>query len=236
MSFILDALRKSETDRQQKAAPGIADVPMAKPGGRAPRWLPILIGLLAVNLAAVLYLLVKPDPELSVAAETGPGQDHDAGVGESVSLARITPQADPAPAVPTTGMPAPGPATESREPAMTPAADAVPAIDSGEASAATPRPGEPVSTPASGAATGSAAEDETWLTLNDLRASGNVDLPEMHIDLHVYSDKPGERFVFINMNQYREKATLAEGPRLRRITPEGVILDYRGSTFLLPRE
>jgi hypothetical protein len=38
------------------------------------------------------------------------------------------------------------------------------------------------------------------------------------------------------MNQYRENATLSEGPRLRHITAEGVILEYLGTTFLLPRE
>ena len=82
----------------------------------------------------------------------------------------------------------------------------------------------------------SAAEDESWLTLNDLRASGRVDLPEMHIDLHVFSDNPGDRFVFINMNEYRENSTLPEGPSVNRITQEGVLLDYRGTTFLLPRD
>ena len=77
---------------------------------------------------------------------------------------------------------------------------------------------------------------ETLLTFNDLRASGNVNLPDLHIDLHVYSDNPAERFVFINMNQYRESALISEGPRVVNITPEGAVLEFRGTTFLLPRE
>ena len=62
------------------------------------------------------------------------------------------------------------------------------------------------------------------------------DTAPLHIDLHVYSDNPAERFVFINMNQYRENSSLSEGPRVRRITPEGVLLEHRGTTFLLPRD
>jgi hypothetical protein len=58
----------------------------------------------------------------------------------------------------------------------------------------------------------------------------------LNIDIHVYSEKPADRFVFINMNQYREKATLEEGPLLQEITTEGVILEYLGAVFLLPKE
>ena len=47
---------------------------------------------------------------------------------------------------------------------------------------------------------------------------------------------PPSDLVFINMNQYRENATLTEGPRLRQITTDGVLLEYVGTTFLLPRE
>ena len=61
-------------------------------------------------------------------------------------------------------------------------------------------------------------------------------MPDLNIDIHVYSEKPADRFVFINMNQYRENATLTEGPLLREITTEGVILEFVGATFLLPRE
>ncbi|NOR67834.1 MAG: GspB domain-containing protein, partial [Woeseiaceae bacterium] len=61
-------------------------------------------------------------------------------------------------------------------------------------------------------------------------------LPDLHLDIHVYSDQPAERFVFVNMNKYREQARLAEGPLVKEITPEGVILEHLGNGFLLPRE
>jgi len=73
-------------------------------------------------------------------------------------------------------------------------------------------------------------------TADELRANGQVQMPNLHLDIHVYSTKPEERFVFINMVRHREKSRLAEGPVVQEITPEGVILDYSGTRFLLPRE
>ena len=73
-------------------------------------------------------------------------------------------------------------------------------------------------------------------TADELRANGMVQMPSLHLDIHVYSTKPAERFVFINMVRHREKSRLAEGPVVQEITPEGVILDYSGTRFLLPRE
>jgi hypothetical protein len=55
----------------------------------------------------------------------------------------------------------------------------------------------------------------------------------MHIDLHVYSAAPERRFVSINGRKYRQRDTLTDGPTVREITPEGVILDYQGTAFVL---
>jgi hypothetical protein len=45
-----------------------------------------------------------------------------------------------------------------------------------------------------------------------------------------------DRFVFINMNKHREGARIEAGPVIKEITPDGVILQHQGQTFLLPRE
>ena len=102
------------------------------------------------------------------------------------------------------------------------------------ATTAAPNRPEPIAQPPAPAP--APVQEETWLTYSDVRASGNLGLPDMHIDLHVYSSNPAERFVFINMNEYRERDTTSEGPTLQSITPEGALLEYRGSTFLLPRD
>jgi general secretion pathway protein B len=72
-------------------------------------------------------------------------------------------------------------------------------------------------------------------TLQDLTASG-TSLPEMHLDIHVHSTIPAERFIFVNMRKYIEGQTLAEGPAIERITTDGVVLSHQGMRFLLPRQ
>ncbi len=59
MSFILDALRKSEHARQRQTGPGLAEVPIAptKPGTNA--WATAAIALLVVNLLAVGIVLLR---------------------------------------------------------------------------------------------------------------------------------------------------------------------------------
>jgi len=263
MSLILDALKKSETERQQQATPGIADVPTAQPQPSSSRWLPIVIVLLAVNFGAVLFLLLRPDsptepattmsvapaaPEAQAAAANASSNQSIANPVDSAPAATATPAAAPSASPPA---PVENPVAEVLDDAAAetqatlaqsaePTSSAPPAPDTTEAAVAD-APG----TASSGIADGnqpaessapSAGSTGSYLTINDLRAGGNFNVPEMHIDLHVFSDNPAERFVFINMNQYRENATTEEGPRVREITTEGVILEHRGSVFLLPRE
>jgi general secretion pathway protein B len=73
-------------------------------------------------------------------------------------------------------------------------------------------------------------------TIHELVANGTIVLPELHVDVHVYSEVQEDRFVFINMNKHMEGSRLAEGPLIREITRDGVVLDQNGITFLLPRE
>ena len=53
MSFILDALKKSETERQQQGPSDFANVPSSAESPRAPRWLWVLAALLAAGAAKV---------------------------------------------------------------------------------------------------------------------------------------------------------------------------------------
>jgi general secretion pathway protein B len=61
----------------------------------------------------------------------------------------------------------------------------------------------------------------------------NGKLPELRLDLHVYALKSAERYAFINMRKVREGDITPEGVRVLQITAEGVVLDYRGTEFLL---
>ena len=77
-------------------------------------------------------------------------------------------------------------------------------------------------TPAAG--TGNLPSDD------DLRASG-VTLPELHLSLHVYDDVAANRFVLLNSSRLREGQETAEGVMVERIDPTGVVLSWRGRRF-----
>lgn len=59
-------------------------------------------------------------------------------------------------------------------------------------------------------------------------------LPVLHMDVHGYAGNPRDRFVVINLKQYHIGDSVAEGLVLKDIVPQGAVLDYRGTLFLLP--
>ena len=62
MSFILDALRKSETERQHKGSAEFANVPTSNSRREGPpAWLWVLGGLLLINLAVLIGILLRPN-------------------------------------------------------------------------------------------------------------------------------------------------------------------------------
>jgi general secretion pathway protein B len=212
MSFILDALKKSETDRQQKSTAEFSTVPAGSAAPRAPRWLWLLAALLAINALAIAWLLLTPDSPQpvpvveSVAASAGP-------------VAR--PQAD-----------APAPSFEQR--VADARAQQPPPAETGE-NTAEPDAG-PSATPAPASEAARSPARSGLPTLLDLQVGGEVLVPQLHLDIHVFSDVPADRFVFINMNKHREGSTLNEGPSVIEITVDGVVLEHRGRRFMLPRE
>jgi len=224
MSFILDALKKSETERQQQAGAEFAAVPSGDGAPKSFKWLWLLIGLLAVNFAVLAGLLLRPaaipvapattpatqaEPPAAAEADTPPSFE------EQVARARER-EADRAAERAAGNEAAPEPAVAASEPVRQPQTRS--------------RSVEP--TPVS-----SAAGDSAMLPrFDELRAEGVLQLPDLHLDIHVYSDVPKERFVFINMNKLREGQKLDEGPVVQSITPAGVVLKYQGRSFLLPRE
>jgi hypothetical protein len=94
MSFILDALKKSETDRQRQNGPALFEVRVAPPKTGLPLWAIGLGGLLAVNLVIVAWVLLRR-PSTPDAAATPPAN---AAQAQSANTGRaFGPQGYPAP-------------------------------------------------------------------------------------------------------------------------------------------
>ena len=211
MSFILDALKKSESERLRKDSPGFSDVPDSAREKSATHWIWIIVVMVGINITVLTVMYMKPDsvrdpltarPPVAAMSEA----PQEAGFAEVVAeTKRSQPPVSGATADPATRLPV----------------AAAPQI---------------AATTTSIGSTDPSVITEPVATFNDLRAQGVLRLPDMHLDIHVYSSEPEDRFVFVNMSKYKERATLDEGPVVREITPDGVILEYLGKGFLLPRE
>ncbi len=73
MSFILDALRKSETERQRQAAPSLADAQYHVNKKKRSIWAPVLIAILATNLIVIAYVLISDSRDVGVTSESAYG-------------------------------------------------------------------------------------------------------------------------------------------------------------------
>jgi general secretion pathway protein B len=71
-------------------------------------------------------------------------------------------------------------------------------------------------------------------SIDNLPPEVRQSLPVLHMDVHGYAGNPRDRFVVINLKQYHIGDSVAEGLVLKDIVPQGAVLDYRGTLFLLP--
>lgn len=224
MSFILDALKKSENERQQSSNKDFAAVPTSPGAQTFPRWW-LLIGLLlAINLIVLLGLLLRQD-----------AQKQEPQASES------TPQSMPAADARSPLRPAPDTIQDARQSSFQEQVATARKKPPARQPTATPIKPETDSAPHVQAVLisqnpSSVTRRQLNPTLQEIRASGALDLPDLHLDIHVYSNVPAERFVFINMAKHREGSRLDEGPEVTEITPDGVVLRYQGKSFLVPRE
>jgi general secretion pathway protein B len=269
MSFILDALRKSEHARQRQTGPGLAEVPVAPSKSKTNVWATAAVALLVVNLLAVGILLLRRAQKEDAAASIAP-----------TATAPVAKPA-PAPAGPTLSAPSPTagtPVTQGAAPARAPidepagpgarnpladevggasngneassqsAAAAVPAgppavvkngnVRRGGSVVYAPVPEAsdlPYSPPPAEPAMQQAAPQAAAMpNADEVSARGGV--AALHLDLHVYAAQPQQRFIFVNSRKYKEGDTLAEGPVVEQITPDGAVLNFRGSRFKLSND
>ncbi len=59
MSFILDALKKSESDRQRQSGPSLFEVKVAPPRRALPVWAVAIVVLLAINVVVISWMLLR---------------------------------------------------------------------------------------------------------------------------------------------------------------------------------
>ena len=271
MSFILDALKKSESDRQRQSGPSLFEVKVAPPRRTLPVWALVIAVLLGINVIVISWMLLRhpaaQQPAAAGNAEAAappPATLVQAGGGAVSSAAPVVRAGSGTERPGTASTPATQPPATAGSPSAGPGAAEPPASATGAAAplAGSSRFGQPSTAPppAGGADRGAAqppagdnssdsapAAQPAATPDSEAGAAGagdlplyqqiaaNAGLPALHLDLHVFADRPQDRFVMINMHRVGEGDSLPSGVQVEAIRPDGVVLTYRGTRFLLPR-
>ena len=220
MSYILDALRRADAERERGAVPGLYtqampetadDAPPARRRGRAPwQWLAIwLTGGLAVAVAWT-WRGDEPSPP---------------------APAPLPVQPAPTPAAVAPAPPAVTPVTAPAESPAAPAPAAPVAIAPMRASpapAATPLPA-PAAAPATSPAPPAALPRVN--SLAELPPDVRAGLPPLAFGGSIYSSTPASRLLIVNGQLMHEGDALAPGVMLEQIKPKAAVLNIRGQRY-----
>ncbi|WP_273203664.1 general secretion pathway protein GspB [Marinobacter subterrani] len=228
MSYILDALRKSEAERRQGRVPDLGQQVQLIHRPKKKKMSPVIwiVGALMLNagvLAFVFWPGVRPPAqpvqpaEMPLAGEPEP--ERKAGSKEPEATAVVAESAPDQP-VAETGDPVPAPERQAEANPLT---------------APAPRQQATIIVP-------SADSPPTFAPLPALEQAGRVphlvelplsfqkSVPDLTFNSHIYSSSPSSRRVMIN-NGYLRIGDSVDGLRVEDITEEGVVLSLDGQRF-----
>lgn len=233
MSYILDALRKAEAQRDRQRVPGLHDQPASAPASasaspQALLWGVLAIGLVSVGLAA---WQLWPANDAEPAAPVASVQPQPTRAPAPPAVAPAPAPAPAAPPVAAAVQPAPPPVVETAPPRPAPAparapVRAEPPPAPPPAVAATP-PAPPVtSAPVAPPASAPAAAQA-------ILAEAPPDAPRIAISGGVYSQDAAQRMLVVNGQVFNEGAEVAPGLVLEQIRPNQAVLRWRGQRYSL---
>lgn len=230
MSYILDALKKSQNSRGQpetrqnqpisphllgekKISHGPAPEPLHKPTILS-RWFWVIVLALTVNGAITLYHHLS-DPQHGANGEnptaSSPPGPHTDPLAENIPTTSTNARAKSS-ALESQGI------THQDNPVSLSSKQIV--GDTHVLSDSTQKPTQTKS-----------IDNDTLPFLWQKSAGFQQKIPEMNIDMLFYTDKPPQRFVFINMKKLREGERVTKEVFLDEIRSNELVLSYRGELF-----
>jgi len=239
MSYILDALKKSEQERGHGNVPGVQTVHSSSLNYHSDKkalWPYVLITAVILNLLAILYFIVDRDKPTTVNAE------------KDSQPAQTTAEVQPAVVIPPTvntremqtkqNTPAAdmqdhiaqSATADTRETEHVPAASALmqPMNSPGVVADSGRQQAETGNTKATVPAT---SEKVIPIEFYDLPEAISKQLPAIIISAHVYSTNPLQRSIVINDKFMEEGEYIIDDLVLKEITADGAIFDYQGTRF-----
>jgi general secretion pathway protein B len=248
MSYILEALKKAQAERQlgnapTLHAPTLQSVARSTAGGRLKKPLLLVIAAMAVAIAALVAMVLRP------AAAPAPAPVAQATVGAPAQSAPVAP-AVPAAAQPSAPVVADGPAPLPAPVAALPppVATLTPAVrrHADPQAAPTPAAGDPAA-PAANAATAAAtatgaagapakapAFEEPVQNLRDLPEPIQRSIPQVAVGGYIYSKNPADRLLLIDKVLRREGDEVAPGLKLEKLLPKEAVFNFKGYRYRVP--
>ena len=220
MSYILDALKRADAERQHGTVPSLHTRQVTTPalqntsGAQNRRWLTVGAVLILVAAAAVGGWFWR-------------APSNDAPRQADAQIALTSPVASPPPlpalAAPTL-LPAPVPAPVTAAPvAPKPKPEPAPKPEAPPRRIAAPKPAPPPP----------AAAPADLPLLSELPENIRRQIPAMAINGVVYSDNPGQRVLLVNQQVLTQGSQAVPDVKLEEIRPHSSVFSFQGTRFRL---
>lgn len=246
MSFILDALKKSEAERRQGEVPKLQNEPFSPPPRRRPVW-PLVLTLALLLNGGVLgwWLLSGNDAPATAESVADEARPVDAGGQPIVAVAaqqRPATKAEPSAADESTLPAAHAPAEpeivtevidETAVRTAVPVSAAMPATIVAKEPNVKPAPAT-VATVVKPKASAPRPTADAYPPVSELPGNVRSSLPRLDLQLHFFTPDPERRLVRLNGINLRQGGSSGDGLSVVEITQDGVKLAYGGHRFFLP--
>ena len=244
MSYILDALRKTERERQQTeplilnpGAPEGIELPRRRLGSTAAAAL-ALIGVLVFGAYWMFVTnqpaVIPPGTSPASASQRAPA----AGTPVATPIKAETQSAPngvrPAPELKLSPFAAKRPRAAIRDLAKEARVEQAPApmVETPKAPAS---PVAKAEAPVAPAVDSPAPAGESIKFLRAMPSEFRRGLPELKVTIHIYAPRAADRILYINNREYHVGEHVGDDVVVKEIVPDGVVLSYRGQLFKLPR-
>lgn len=236
MSYILDALKRADTERERGAVPGLYARQVINPsrttgGGASARlWVSLAIILLVLSLVAAGLYFLRPPPQ-PIGASSAPLAANQTAPSLVLSTPAPTAATEPSPTAVAAAI---QPAPQARQPHPAPAPTATPvplptpmptaaalATQASTSAASTPMP--PAAAP---------PLPSTPL-LSELPEELRRQIPALTVTGVVFSDAPGQRLLLVNNQVLTQGSPVAPELTLIEVGAKSSIFSFRGNRFRL---
>lgn len=213
MSYILEALKKSQAERQLGSAPTLhampvgAVLPAADARNRVPLWLALGGGGLVVALALLAWRAQAPAVKPAASQVALPAAPAAVAVTPAAPpvVAAVAPIPAPPLAVVPPSSPAPKPVVKASAPQPAPVKASAPAL-----------------------------EEESLPSLRQLPEAIQRAVPPLTFGGYMYSNNPADRLLLIDKTLRHEGEEVAPGLVLEKLLPKAAVMNYKGNRYKVP--